>query len=87
MLLAILLLLSGLTISGVAIYYSVMGLIAIFSAAVIPITIMGVSLEVGKLVIASWIKARWQRAPFLMKVYSVTAVTILIQDCNCMYLP
>jgi len=78
MILAILLLLSGLTISGVAIYYSVMGLMAIFSAAAIPIAIMGVSLEVGKLVTASWVKAHWPRLPLLMKWYAITAVTILM---------
>ena len=78
MILATLLLLSGLTISGVAIYYSVMGLIAIFSAAAFPIMIMGISLEVGKLVIASWIKAQWERIPVLMKIYGVTAVTVLM---------
>jgi len=78
MILAVLLLLSGLTISGVAIYYSVMGLMAIFSAAAVPIAIMGVSLEVGKLVTASWIKAHWTRLPLLMKTYAVTAVAILM---------
>ena len=50
MILAWLLLLTGLTLSAVAIYYSVVGLAAIFSAAVIPIYIMGSSLEVAKLV-------------------------------------
>jgi hypothetical protein len=78
MILAILLLLSGLAISGVAIYYSVVGLTAIFAAAAIPIMIMGVSLEVGKLVIASWVKAYWDRIPFLMKSYAVIGVTILM---------
>lgn len=78
MILAILLLLSGLAISGVAIYYSVVGLTAIFAAAAIPIMIMGVSLEVGKLVIASWVKAYWERIPFLMKSYAVVGVTILM---------
>ena len=78
MILAILLLLSGLSISVVAIYYSVMGLMAIFSAAAIPIAIMGVSLEIGKLVTASWIKAHWHRLPLLMKTYAVAAVAILM---------
>jgi hypothetical protein len=78
MILAILLLLSGLTISAVAIYYSVVGLVAIFSAAAIPIMVMGISLEVGKLVIASWVKARWTQAPFLMKSYAIIAVIILM---------
>ena len=78
MILAILLLLSGLAISGVAEFYSIMGLMAIFSAAPIPIAIMGISLGVGKLVIASWIKAYWEKAPLLMRSYGVVSVGILM---------
>jgi hypothetical protein len=78
MILAYLLLLTGLTISSVAIYYSVVGLTAIFSAAAVPIMIMGVSLEVAKLVCATWIKQYWRQVPRLMKTYMVTAVTVLM---------
>jgi hypothetical protein len=78
MILAYLLLLTGLTISAVAIYYSVVGLTAIFSAAVIPIIVMGASLEVAKLVCASWLKANWERAPRLMKWYMSIAVVVLM---------
>jgi hypothetical protein len=78
MILAWLLLLTGLTISAVAIYYSVVGLTAIFSAAVIPIIIMGSALEVGKLVCASWLKANWERAPRFMKYYMIIAVMVLM---------
>jgi len=78
MTLAWLLLLTGLTFSIVAIYYSVVGLTAIFSAAAIPIIIMGTSLEVGKLVCASWLKANWERAPRFMKYYMITAVIVLM---------
>ena len=78
MILAWLLLLTGLIISAVAIYYSVVGLTAIFSAAVIPIIIMGSALEVGKLVCASWLKANWERAPRFMKYYMISAVMVLM---------
>lgn len=78
MILAWLLLLTGLTISAVAIYYSVVGLAAIFSAAVIPIIVMGSALEVAKLVCASWLKANWNQAPRLMKIYMTTAVIVLM---------
>jgi len=78
MTLAWLLLLTGLTISAVAIYYSVVGLTAIFSAAAIPIIIMGSALEVGKLVCASWLKANWERAPRFMKYYMIIAVIVLM---------
>ncbi len=78
MILAWLLLLTGLTISAVAIYYSVIGLAAIFAAATIPIYIMGGSLEVAKLVCASWLKANWSRAPGLMKTYMTISVVVLM---------
>ena len=78
MILAWLLLLTGLIISAVAIYYSVVGLTAIFSAAVIPIIIMGSALEIGKLVCASWLKANWERAPRFMKYYMTIAVLVLM---------
>ncbi len=78
MILAILLLATGLIISAVAIYYSVIGLAAIFAAATIPIYIMGGSLEVAKLVCASWLKANWDRAPKFMKYYMITAVIVLM---------
>ena len=78
MILAALLFLSGLSISAVAIYYSVVGLTAIFSAAAIPIMIMGISLEIGKLVIASWVKAYWSRIPILMRTYAVAGVVVLM---------
>jgi len=78
MILAYLLLLTGLTISAVAIYYSVVGLTSIFAAAAIPVIIMGTTLEVAKLVCATWIKANWERVPFLMKTYMCTAVVVLM---------
>jgi len=78
MILAWLLLLTGLTISAVAIYYSVVGLTAIFSAAAIPIIIMGSALEIGKLVCASWLKANWEKAPRFMKYYMTIAVVVLM---------
>ena len=59
MALAILVLLTALSISAVAIYYSVAGLVAIFAAAAIPIMIMGGVLEVGKLVTAVWLHKYW----------------------------
>ena len=70
--------LSALTISAVAIYYSVAGLAAIFAAAVIPIIIMGVSLEVGKLVTAVWLHRNWSRAVWWLKTYLAIAVVVLM---------
>jgi len=74
----VLTLLSALTISAVAIYYSVAGLAAIFAAAVIPIIIMGVSLEVGKLVTAVWLHRNWKRAVWWLRTYLALAVFVLM---------
>jgi len=78
MVLAFITFFSGLAISAVAIYYSVIGLAAIFAAAVIPIIVMGTILEVSKLVAAWWLKANWHRAPFLLKSYMLVAVVVLM---------
>ena len=78
MILAILTLFTALAISAVAAYYSIIGLIAIFSAAVIPIAVMGVVLELGKLVTASWLYHYWRRVPNLLKSYLISAVVILM---------
>lgn len=77
-LIAWLTLFSGLSISLVAIYYSVAGLVAIFAAAAIPIIIMGVALEVSKLIATLWLKWNWTKAPRLIKTYLCVAVTVLM---------
>ena len=78
MTLALLTLLTALAISAVAAYYSIIGLIAIFSAAAIPIAVMGVVLETGKLVTASWLYQNWKRVPKLLKTYLISAVVVLM---------
>ena len=74
----ILTLLVGLAISGVAAWYSIVGLMAIFAAAKIPIAIMGAVLEVGKLLTASWLYQYWEKANKLIKGYFITAVVVLM---------
>jgi hypothetical protein len=69
---------SGLSISAVAVYYSVAGLISIFAAAVIPIAVMGIVLELSKLVATVWLKQNWFIAPRFIKAYLLIAVAILM---------
>jgi hypothetical protein len=73
-----LLFITALALSACAAYYSVMGLLAIFAAAVIPIFIMGTLLEASKLVVASWLYRSWKEIPKLMKVYFTIALTVLM---------
>ena len=78
MALGILVLLSALSISAVAIYYSIAGLVAIFAAAAIPIMVMGTVLEVGKLVTAVWLHKYWGKAVWWLKTYLSVAVVVLM---------
>lgn len=71
-------LLTSLSIAGVAAWYSIVGLMAIFSGAAIAIAIMGGVLEVGKLVTAAWLHANWKKVPLLMKTYLTSAVFVLM---------
>ena len=73
-----LLLLVALCISAVAAYYSIVGLAAIFAAAVIPIVIMGSVLEVGKIATTIWLHTYWNRIPWISKAYLTTAVVVLM---------
>lgn len=75
---ALITLLCALSLSAIAAYYSVIGLMAIFAASPIPIAIMGGALEFSKLIAASWAYKNWTLAPRLLKYYFVVAVVILM---------
>lgn len=78
MIIAILALITSLAIAGIAAWYSITGLAAIFASSVIPIMIMGGALEVGKLVTASWLYRNWKETSFLLKTYLSAAVLVLM---------
>jgi len=71
------LLFSALAVSVVAAYFSIVGLMAIFSGLPQSIFAMGAVLEIAKLVTASWVYQYWSKTQFLMKTYMVAAVIIL----------
>jgi cell division protein FtsB len=73
-----LVLITALIISGVAAYYSIVGLTAIFAAAFWPIVIMGSVLELGKIVTSVWLKTYWLRVSWQLKTYLTSAVAILM---------
>ena len=75
---AYLALISGLVISGVAEYYSILGLTSIFSAAVIPVVIMGIALGIGKISATIWLKQNWEISPTSIKIYLATAIGVLM---------
>ena len=78
MVLALVTLITALGISAVAAFYSIVGLMAIFSASALSIAVMGIVLEIGKLITASWLYQNWKRVPLLLKSYLTIAVVILM---------
>lgn len=71
-------LLTALIISGVAAYYSIVGLTAIFAAAFWPIVIMGTVLELGKIVASVWLKRYWTEVAWQLRAYLTFAVAVLM---------
>jgi len=69
--------LTAILISAVAEFYSIAGLVAIFSSQAIASIIMGAALGVGKLVAASWVYRNWNTAPRVLKYYFTVAVVVL----------
>jgi len=68
----------ALSLSAIAAWYSIVGLTAIFAAAVIPIIIMGGALEVAKITATVWLHQYWNQAQWLMRLYLSGAVIILM---------
>ena len=78
MFLSYLILFIALSLSVIAAWYSIIGLTAIFAAAVIPIIIMGGALEIAKVAITVWLHQYWRLCRPIMKAYLVPAVFILM---------
>ena len=78
MIFATIILFTAVLLSAVAAYYSIAGLTAIFSAAVIPVIIMGATMELGKVVATVWLHNNWKRANWVFKTYLVPAIAFLM---------
>lgn len=77
MFLAGLIFLSGVSISLVAAYFSIIGLATMFPGSKEAIIIMGGVLEIGKLVAAVWLHKNWDNSFKFLRFYLLTAVIIL----------
>ena len=74
----ILVLLSALSISATAAYFSILGLATMFPGSALSVIIMGTVLEVGKIVAAVWLHSHWKEANKLIKWYLTIAVGVLM---------
>jgi len=70
--------LTALFLSGIAAFYSVIGLAQIFPGSFWPIVLMGSVLEAAKLVTVSWVYNNWNETTKIMKYYFVTSIILLM---------
>ena len=69
---------AALFIAGSAAFFSVFGLSKLFAGAVIPVIIMAGSLEIGKLVSASFLYRYWTKIAGWLKIYMTVGVVTLV---------
>ena len=69
---------AALLVASAAAFFSVYGLAQVFAGAFISVIVMGVALELGKLVAASFLYRHWDTISKALKIYLVSAVIILM---------
>ena len=78
MLFGLLTLFTALAIAGVAAWFSIVGLMLLFSGMPMSIAVMAGTLEVGKLLTASWLYRYWNETSIMLRTYLTAAVIILM---------
>lgn len=71
-------LISALFISCIGAYFSILGLSMIFPGSQYSVIVMGVALEVAKIVTVLWLHKNWLKSKLLMKLYFCFAVFVLM---------
>ena len=78
MIFALLTLVSALSISVIAAYFSIIGLATIFPGSIEAVIAMGAALEIGKIVAAIWLHKNWKTAPTTLRIYLFGAIVVLM---------
>ena len=78
MIFALLTLVSALSISCIAAYFSIIGLATIFPGSIEAVIAMGAALEIGKIVAAIWLHKNWKSAPASLRFYLFSAILVLM---------
>ena len=73
-----LVLMMGLMLTCVGGYFSIVGLATIFAGAFWSVVVMAATLELSKVVAASWIYRSWSIAPVLIRTYMVLSIIVLV---------
>ena len=78
MIFAITTLVSALSISCIAAYFSIIGLATIFPGSITAVIVMGSVLEIGKIIAALWLHKNWSIAPKAIKGYLLFSIFVLM---------
>ena len=78
MIFSVLTLISALSISVIAAYFSIIGLATIFPGSIEAVIAMGAALEIGKIVAAIWLHKNWKTAPKMLRIYLFGAIVVLM---------
>lgn len=74
----LLILLSAISVSLSAAYYSIFGLSRLFSGAYWPVIVMATTLEISKLIIATALHSYWSSLSYIWKIYLIPALFVLM---------
>lgn len=69
---------SAILISSIAAIFSVTGISSLFKGSFLTVLVMASALEIGKVVVASYLARYWKSMPKLIRAYLMIAVTILM---------
>jgi hypothetical protein len=70
--------LTAFIVAGCAAYFSIQGLASLYAGSYLAVCIMASSLEIGKLVAASYLKRYWDEITIFLKLYLLISVFILM---------
>lgn len=71
------LIIAAVSVSTLGAAFSVVGLAALFSGAIIAVGAMAISLEFAKFVLAAYLHQRWKQLNFLFRYYLAGAIVVL----------
>lgn len=69
---------SALFVAGVAAFFSIMGIGLLFSGALISVSLMALSIEIGKIVATTFLYRYWKKTTKFLKAYLIIAIVVLM---------
>lgn len=75
---AFIVLLSALAIAGCSAFFSIIGLKLLFVGGGVSIIVMGIALEIGKLITATFLKQKWKEISIWMRTYMLLSTLVLV---------